>query len=165
MIRWASVVPIALTLLLGVAPVRAADAPTLEDRAGAIDRASTLPDGVRVVLGHLSRELELSAETLRADRTKTGLGWGELLIAHRLSRSTGVPVDQIATEFRSGKTWEAIARDHNVDLSALVRLVGHSQGVIEQRSDDKAPRAIESPPVRGQGGGGPGRGMGRGGSR
>ena len=83
-----------------------------------------------MVLGHLSRELELSAETLRADRAKTGLGWGELLIAHRLSRSTRVPVDQIATEFRSGKTREAIARDHNVDLSALVQLVRHSQDVV-----------------------------------
>ena len=165
MIKWVSVVPIALAMLFGVALVLAADAPTLEDRASAIERASTLPEGVRVVLGHLSRELELSAETLRADRAKTGLGWGELLIAHRLSRSTRVPVDQIATEFRSGKTWEAIARDHDVDLSALVQLVRHSQDVIEQRSDDKAPRAIESPPARGQGGAGPGRGMGRGGSR
>jgi hypothetical protein len=162
---WTSVVTVALVMVFGVAPVRAAEAPTLEDRASAIERASTLPDGVRVVLGHLSRKLELSAETLRADRTKTGLGWGELLIAHRLSRSTGVPVDQIATEFRSGKTWEAIARDHHVDLGALVQLVRHSQDVIEQRSDDKAPHAIESAPLRGQGGGGSGRGMGRGGSR
>src|SRR5438552_6492872 len=164
-IKWVSVVPIALAMLFGVALVLAADAPTLEDRASAIERASTLPEGVRVVLGHLSRELALSAETLRAERAKTGLGWGELLIAHRLSRSTGVPVEQIATEFRGGKTWEAVARDHDVDLSALVQLVQHSQDVIEQRSDDKAPRAIESPPVRGQGGAGPGRGMGRAGSR
>jgi len=101
-IRWVGVVPITLAMLFGVTLLPAADAPTLEDRASAIERASTLPEGVRVGLGHLSRELKLSAETLRADRTKTGLGWGELLIAHRLSRSTQVPVDrrQSATRHR-----------------------------------------------------------------
>ena len=74
MIKWVGVVPITLAMLFGVTLVLAADAPTLEDRARAIERASTLPEGVRVVLGHLSRELALSAESLRAERAKTGLG-------------------------------------------------------------------------------------------
>ena len=42
MIKWVSVVPIALAMLFGVALVLAADAPTLEDRASAIERKKTL---------------------------------------------------------------------------------------------------------------------------
>src|SRR5690349_717536 len=59
--------------------------PTLAQCAAAIDTAAAEPDGERVVLGHLSRKLRVSAETLRSQRMQTGLGWGELLIANRLS--------------------------------------------------------------------------------
>jgi len=96
-----------------------ADAPSLEERAAAFDRVSKEPDGDRIVVGHVSRALGVSVEKLRAQHTQSGLGWGDLLIAHRIAKAASSPVDEILAESRSGKPWDAIARDRNVDVQKL----------------------------------------------
>ena len=144
-------------LILGATAVAGADTLTLAERAAAIERASQEPDGVRVVVGHLSRLLGMSVDALRTQRTERGLNWGELLIAIRLSRSTELPLDQIVGEFRSGKTWEEIAEAHQIDLPRFVGQVRHSQEVVEQHSEDRGPHAMDPGPSRGRAGGGMGR--------
>ena len=62
-------------LILGATAVAGADALTLAERAAAIERASQEPDGVRVVVGHLSRLLGMSVDALRTQRTERGLNW------------------------------------------------------------------------------------------
>src|SRR5881296_1390474 len=80
--------------------------PTLEELAAAIERVRTGPDGERVVVGHISRKLAVSVEALRAQHARTGLGWGELLIANLLlSKTTKLTVDHVVAEFRGGKGW------------------------------------------------------------
>ena len=113
--------------------------PTLAERAAAIESVSTQSDGARVVIGHLSRKLHIPSDTLKAQRTQTGLSWGELLIVNRLSGERGLTFDQVVAEFRSGKSWEAIARDHNVNLGRLISDVQRSQEIVEQREEDKSP--------------------------
>ncbi len=54
-------------------------------RAVAPPAAAPAPEGDRVVLQRMSQELGVPAATLRAQRERTGLGWGDLLIAHRLA--------------------------------------------------------------------------------
>lgn len=130
---------VALTLVLGVGPAWSANPPTLEERAAAIERVSTEPDGARVVIGHLSRKLRIPSDTLQTQRKQTGLGWGELLIVNRLSKEKGLTFDEVVAEFRSGKSWEAIAREHQVDLGQLDDDVRRSQEVVERRSEDKPP--------------------------
>lgn len=131
---------IATAALLSAGTAWSADAPSLEERAAAIERASMGPDGSRVVLGHISRKLGIPVETLRAQREQTGLGWGELLIAHRLSRETRLPFSEVVTELQSGKGWAQVATQHNVDLGRLIADVRPSQEVIEQRAEDHAGR-------------------------
>src|SRR5205807_3238605 len=75
----------------------------LAERAAAIEAAAEEPDGKRVVLGHLSRKLGMSAEALRAQRAQSGLGWGDLLIANRLSLETHAPFDALVAEMRGGR--------------------------------------------------------------
>lgn len=95
--------------------------------------------------GHISRKLGVSVETLRAQRAQIGLGWGELLIAYLLSKTTKLTVDQVVVEFRSGKGWTDIAHHHNVGLDQLTAEVLQSQQAMEQRSEDRAPpRSSES---------------------
>ena len=101
--RCAASVLIVLAVALGTGPAWSADPPSLEERAAAIERVSKEPDGDRVVVGHISRKLGIPVETLRTQRTQTGFGWGELLIANRLSSAKGLTFDQVVAEFRSGK--------------------------------------------------------------
>lgn len=162
--RGAWAIMIALVVVLGTGPVWAAEPPTLEERAGAIERASQAPDGERVVVGHISRELGVPVATLRTQRAQTGLGWGEILIAHRLSRGTGLTFDQVVAEFRNGKSWGDIARDRKIDVGKLASEVQQSQQVIEQHGEDRgAPRVDmgNRPLEPGQGEGRPGAGVGR----
>lgn len=134
----------ALAVALSAIPAWSADPATLAERATAIERASTAPDGFRVVVGHLSRELGLAVDVLRAQRLRTGLDWGAILIANRLARETGLTFDEVVAEYRSGKTWEVIVRDHKVDLEKLTSAVQRTQGIVERRAEDKAPPPMES---------------------
>jgi hypothetical protein len=147
-----------LVILLGVAPVHAGETPTLAERAAAIEHAANEPDGARVVIGHLSRTLRLSAETLRAERTTTGLDWGDLLIAHHMARQGSLRLEDLVTAHRSGKAWEDIARDHAVDVARLTDDVRQSQEAIEQHAEDKGPRGTETGPDKRRGGARPSKG-------
>ena len=104
----------------------------------------------------------MSAETLRAERARIGLGWGDLLIAHRLAREAGPPLDEIVAEVRRGKSWEEIVGDR-MDLATLVAEVQRSKEIIEARGEDKGPRTTgtSKSPTRQAPGGGGGRGSRR----
>ena len=115
----------------------------LADRAAAIERASTAPDGFRVVVGHLSRELGIAVETLRAQRMSTGLDWGSLFVAHRLAKESGLSFEEVVAQHRTGKAWEQIGRAHKVDLDKLRSAVQRSVTVVERRAEDKAPPPME----------------------
>jgi hypothetical protein len=134
-----------------------AQSPTLEERLAAIEAASLEPDGIRVVAGHISRKVGISVEVLRTEREGTGLGWGDLLIAHLVARETAVALEAIATELRSGQSWAAIARKHQLDLAALTASIQQSQDAIEQRSEDRVHKE-GSAPLRSRGGAGGGKG-------
>jgi hypothetical protein len=117
--------------------------------------ASGEPDGERVVLGHLSRKLNMSAETLRGQRAQMGLGWGDLFIANRLALETQTPFETLVAEMRGGQDWESVARAHGADLQRLQTDVRASEEAVEQRSEDKSPHATTVPDS--------GKGHGRGG--
>lgn len=139
--RYVVSVAVALAVGLTCAPAWSAESPALEDRAAAIERVAREPDGERIVAGHVSRALGLSVETLRADRARTRLSWGQIYVAHRLSRAARLTLDQVVAEFQNGKAWEQIATDHDVNLAGLASDLERSQELVERRGDDQgAPR-------------------------
>ena len=141
---------LALVLVLcGVGSTWAADPPTLEELAAGIEKVRSGRDGERVVVGHISRKLEMSVDALRTQQARTTLGWGDLLIANLMSKGTKVSVDALAAELKSGTTWEDIARRHNARLDELVNEVRLSQQAMDQRAEDKAPPRTESPASQG----------------
>lgn len=140
--------------MLGASAVAGAQAVTLADRAAAIERVLTEREGYRVVVGHISRVLVLSVDTLRAEQAQTGLGWGQILIAHRISGEAKVGFDQIVAGFKSGKSWEDLARTHNVDLEKLAAVIQQSQSLVEQRREDRAHSPIGGTPSVAPPGGG-----------
>jgi hypothetical protein len=136
------------------------DEPALEASAAAIESAAQQPDGDRVVVGHLSRKLGLSAEVLRQERTRTSLGWGDILIAHYLSSTTGRTLDQTVAEHQTGKSWNEIAQSHQVPAAELFQYVKQSEDAVEQRSEDKGVSKSGPAPSHSAGGGGRGGGGG-----
>jgi len=130
---------VAIAVFLAVGFAWGADARTLEELAAAIDRVRTGPDGERVVAGHISRKLAVSVDVLRTQRARTGLDWGDLLIANLLCSTKEPTVDHVAAEFKGGARWADIARHHNVNLDQLRNEVLQSQQAMEQRSEDRAP--------------------------
>jgi hypothetical protein len=145
--RYAASSLVAITILLAVGFTWGADPPTLEELAAAIDRVRAGPDGDRVVAGHISRKLALSVEVLRAQRARTGLDWGDLLIANLLCKTKEPTVDHVAAELKGGARWADIARHHNVDPDQLRTDVLQSQQAMEGRSEDRAPpRSSETQP-------------------
>ena len=132
--------------LLLAAPA-GAQSVSLAERAAAIDRVLTEREGFRVVVGHISRELGITVDTLREQRKDTGLGWGDLLIAHRLAREAKAPLDQVITDFRDGKSWEEVARGRKVDLDKLTAVIERSQVTVERRTEDRPPPHSSAGPV------------------
>jgi hypothetical protein len=139
---------IVLAAALGCAAIAGAQAASLADTAAAIDHVLTEREGYRVVVGHISRVLGITVDTLRDQQRQSGLSWGQMLVAHRLSREakTTVSFEQVAVDFRSGKSWEDIARAYGVDLAPLVTTLQRSQAAVEQRSEDRAPPPIVGTP-------------------
>src|SRR5215510_16080346 len=138
-------------MLCAIGPTWGADQPTLEELAAGIEKVRSGRDGERVVVGHISRKLEMSVDSLRTQQARTALSWGDLLIANLLSKGTKVSVDVLAAELKSGTTWEDIARRHNARLDELISEVRLSQQAMEQRAEDRAPPRTESPASQGAG--------------
>jgi hypothetical protein len=110
---------VGLAALLVLAPVGAWAADTIESEAKAIDRAAARPGAERAVVDRLAHELGVPAATLSAERQQTGLGWGELAIAHRIASLTGLPLDQVVAQHQAGKGWGLIAKEHGLKLGAV----------------------------------------------
>lgn len=113
-----------MALLLCAVPVPApgaeAQAMRLEDHVAAVNRAARAPEGEPAVVQRLSHELELPAATLQAQREQTRLGWGEIRIANRIGQESGLSFEQVVREFRSGKGWGEIVREHNLSVGKLI---------------------------------------------
>jgi hypothetical protein len=154
----------AVAIALTFGPGLGAEA-TLEASAAAIESAAGQPDGDRVVLGHLSRRLGISADVLRQQRARSALGWGDVLIANYLAAAATRTFDETVAEHRVGKTWNEVAESHHVSASELLRYVRESEDAVEQRSEDKAPSAGKTGSARSHSPGGAGGGSAGGGHR
>ena len=117
--------------LLAAAAWAAEDAATLNQHITAINRTARTPEGRQVVAQRLSRDLGISTQTLQTQREQTGLGWGEILIANRISQQTGLTFNRVVSEFRGGKCWGEIARRHDLNLGQLVRDVRASRAAVQ----------------------------------
>jgi hypothetical protein len=71
-------------------------------------------------LDRISAATAVPIETLQAERTSTGLGWGGLEKAHLLANATGRSFDDIVALHQSGQGWGKIAHDNGQNLGRLV---------------------------------------------
>ena len=71
-------------------------------------------------LERISAATGVSVETLQAERSSTGLGWGSLENAHLLANASGQSFDDIVALHQGGQGWGKIARDNGLNLGRLV---------------------------------------------
>jgi hypothetical protein len=71
-------------------------------------------------LDRISARTGVPVETLQAERSSTGLGWGGIEKAHLLANATGQSFDNIVALHQSGQGWGKIAHDNGLNLGRLV---------------------------------------------
>ncbi|MGH7318254.1 MAG: hypothetical protein ACRELA_01285 [Candidatus Rokuibacteriota bacterium] len=152
-------------LLLAATAAGAAEAPPgpLEEHASAVSGiARSTAVGDAYVLGRLSRELGIPVATLQDERELTRLEWGDLLVAHRLAENSGATFEELVEEFRSGRRWQEIAQEHEVDLEAVVAQVKAAREAIEREAPRPSTPAAQPKKPSQKGGKAPKPGTGKG---
>jgi hypothetical protein len=71
-------------------------------------------------LDRISAATGVPVQTLQAERTSTGLGWGGIEKAHLLANATGQSFDNVVALHQSGQGWGKIAHDNGLNLGRLV---------------------------------------------
>jgi hypothetical protein len=116
------------------------------------------------VLTRISDQTGVPVDTLQAERTSTGLGYGELETAHLLANGSGQSFDDIVAMHNAGEGWGKIAHDNGLKLGKIVSAAHrssqaalHAQGVHGKSSVHG-----KSTTVHGRSHAGTAKGMGRG---
>lgn len=116
---------VGLGLLALAAALAAAGEPVareLQAAAAAVNQESRDPKGPPHVVAALAALFDLSPETIESERAATGLGFGEIAIAHAITEATGGvrTFQQVVAMKQSGLGWGQV-------VHAL-----HKEGVIDQ---------------------------------
>ena len=109
----------AAALLTFGASLFAQDYIILDQRADEFDRWQDRVDwnyGRPVIV----REFDVTDAVIEEQRTRSGLGYGGLMIANALARETGRSFDDIVAMKQSGMGWGRIAQDNAVKLGPIV---------------------------------------------
>ena len=59
---------------------------------------------------------DVAASTLELEKSRTGLSYGDVYVAHSLAMASHKSFDQIVALKASGQSWAKIAQTHNVSL-------------------------------------------------
>ena len=107
-------------------------------------------EGDTAVATRLAADLGVSSETLVAERSKYGAGWGDLTIAHTLAgNTTSATPDQIFQMHAEGIGWGGIATSLGLNLGQVVSATKEESKVVAgtAKPDGKAAKiAAAAPP-------------------
>jgi hypothetical protein len=106
-------------LMLCAAVSRADDESDLHRAAASINGQAITNDGRTRVLNSISTQTGVPVATLQAERSSTGYGFGELLIANLLASASGKSFDDIGA-MRKTEGWGKIAKDLGLNLGKIV---------------------------------------------
>src|SRR5438105_9339787 len=107
-----------LGLLLVAAPTVAQD--RLDALATVVNQSSASSKSEAGTIERMAKMLRVDPDALRAEQTSSGLGWGDLFLAHRIASRGNHPVSKVIAARRSGAPWTTIADEARVESDALV---------------------------------------------
>jgi len=87
-----------------------------------INAEASTPEGEQAVLDRLSKQLGAPADSLRAQHSAWGLGYGEVAMAYgfaRASKKPGITPSQIVEMRKGGMAWNAIGKELGIKVDAV----------------------------------------------
>ena len=105
---------ILMITLLSTAIARADDSAAINKLIGDINAAAKA-DKARM-LRIIVINTDVAASTLEREKSRTGLSYGDLYVAHSLALASHKSFDQIVALKTSGQSWAKVAQIHKVSL-------------------------------------------------
>ncbi len=99
------------------------------------------------VLTRISSETGVPVSTLRAQKSGTGLGYGDLETANLLAKASGQSFDSIVARFKAGEGWGKIAHDMGLNLGKIVS-DAHRSSQTNKGENSGTPSLIPGPGIR-----------------
>ena len=97
------------------------DAAQLEKEVRKVNKVASVSAGRRVVNQIVSDQLGVPREQLVAERRKTGLAYGQLFAVHEIANESFLfGFDDLAIEFKNGRTLVELARKYEVDPKSVL---------------------------------------------
>jgi len=87
------------------------------------DINAAVQEDKRRMLSIIVINTNVAATTLEQQKTRTGLSFGDLYVAHSLALATRKKFDTIAALKTGGQSWAQIARAHKVSLKGSTELL------------------------------------------
>ena len=103
-----------LITLLSAATTRADDSTAIKKLISDINAAAK-EDKARM-LRIIVINTDVAASTLELEKSRTGLSYGDVYVAHSLAMASHKTFNQIVALKAGGQSWAKIARMHNVSL-------------------------------------------------
>lgn len=74
------------------------------------------------MLSIITINTDVATATLEKEKTRTGLSFGDIYVAHSLSLATHKKFDAFVALKKGGQSWSQIARTHKVSLKGAAEL-------------------------------------------
>jgi hypothetical protein len=100
------------------------------------------------VLTRISSESGVPVDTLQAQKSATGLGFGDLETANLLTKASGQSFDAVVAKFKAGEGWGKIARDMGLNLGKIVSdahrssLKNSGKHLAQEKSENSGKRSL-----------------------
>jgi hypothetical protein len=130
----------------------------------AVSRAAVDTTGGTHVLTRISNETGVPVDTLQAQKSATGLGYGELETANLLAKASGQSFDDIVARHQAGEGWGKIAHDNGLNLGKIVSAAHRSDKATSHAQNNRPRNSVhgKSSTAPGNGHARAPRGVGRG---
>jgi len=100
------------------------------------------------VLTRISSESGVPVGTLQAQKSATGLGFGDLETANLLAKASGQSFDAVVAKFKAGEGWGKIAHDMGLNLGKILSdaqrssLKNSGKQLAQEKSENSGKRSL-----------------------
>jgi hypothetical protein len=122
------------------------DARSGKGKAGSEQVRETITTGGAHALSRISSETGVPMDTLQAQKSATGLGYGDLEIGNLLAKASGQSFDTIVGKFKAGEGWGKIAHDMGLNLGKIVSVARRSSKATQENAENTGKPSLIPPP-------------------